>query len=78
MFKKLWKGLKAWWDNQDWVISKWLFPQLDSFFATKLEIYIEDNKQALIRMLNEMSARDLSIKACSWSKDRLKELLKRN
>jgi hypothetical protein len=70
------KNLWNWWQNQKWVVEKWLFPLLDSFLVPKIEEFINTKKQEIIDALNSYSGKHNAIKAVEWIKDRLRELLK--
>ena len=76
MFKKLWKGLVNWWNNQKWVIEKFLIPQIKTFVATKIEVEIEIKRNEIVKAIQNYPAKENGQKAADWICDRLEEILK--
>lgn len=73
--KKLLDGLVAWWNNQKWVLKKWLPTMIDTVLQPFIEKEIEQGKQSIINSLNTYSAKENAVKACNWLKEKLDFLL---
>lgn len=73
--KGLWQKFVGWWQNQKWVLTKWIPGAIDVTLQPLIEKEIEKGKQSIINSLNTYSARKNSIKACNWLKEKLSFLL---
>ena len=66
--RKLWEGLKVWWENRKEVIKDWARPQLDRAFYPLTSYLIS-------RGIKEELAKDVAIESIIWIKAYLERQL---
>lgn len=72
------KFISDWWHNQKWVVKKFIFPLIDSYVKPLIEKKIREEKEEIIKMLQELPEKEVAEKAGEWGKKVLEETLDLN